>query len=101
MRARFGPPWEAPRGRARTAPDAASGPRVRNATYRSGPADSGEEEISFQTAGRDLKQMVDAGLLVPVGERRTRACTAGEDLLRLRRRIVRERDPRDDTDPFA
>ncbi|GAB3254430.1 Fic family protein [Kineosporia babensis] len=81
--------------------DAVSGLRVRNATYRSSLRESGEEEISFQTAGRDLKQMADADLLVPTGERRTRAYTAGQELLLLRRRIVEQRDPRDDSNPFA
>ncbi|GLY15937.1 cell division protein Fic [Kineosporia sp. NBRC 101677] len=81
--------------------DAASGLRVRNATYRSSLRDSGEDEISFQTASRDLKSMVDAELLVATGERRNRVYTAGRDLQLLRQGIVAQRDPRDDSDPFA
>lgn len=46
--------------------DASIGYSIRNATYR--PV----AEISEQMASRDLKQAVDAGLLIPHGERRHR-----------------------------
>jgi Fic family protein len=46
--------------------DAAMGFRVRNSTYRS------FAEVSENLASRDLKSLVDAGLLLPQGERRGR-----------------------------
>ncbi len=52
--------------------DAAYGLRVRNSRYRASIEFFLAEEISELTASRDLKAMVDAGLLAPVGERRGR-----------------------------
>ena len=80
--------------------DAAIGMRVRNTTYRALAARNGEA-ITFATAGRDLKLLVDTGLLAPHGERRGRHYTAGSALLSMRRAIIDARDPRDDADPFA
>ncbi|MCM2312372.1 MAG: Fic family protein [Steroidobacteraceae bacterium] len=77
--------------------DAALGFRVRNATYR------GVAGVSDQVASRDLQKMVDAGLLVPVGERRGRHYVAGQwlEAARAQTRIVKAvGDPfRDLTDP--
>ena len=78
--------------------DAAQGLRVRNATYR---AMQEEEEISEQAAGRDLRGLVEAGLLVPSGEKRGRFYTASPDLRALWVGIHARRDVRDDDDPFA
>lgn len=72
--------------------DAAIGYRVRNATYRSAA------EISDPLASRDLRALVDAGLLVPHGERRGRHYLAGE-WLQAAREQTRVRDLV--TDPFA
>jgi Fic family protein len=58
--------------------DAAVGLRIRNATYR--PI----AEISEQQASRDLKALVEQGLLVPQGEKRGRFYTAGESVRLLR-----------------
>lgn len=80
--------------------DAAWGLRVRNATYRSALSSDGEE-ITDQTAGRDLRLLVDQGLLVARGEKRGRHYVAGPELAQLRRAIIAARDPRDDSDPFA
>jgi hypothetical protein len=44
---------------------------VRNATYRN------NADVSDALASKDLKELVDAGLLVPHGERRGRYYTAG------------------------
>jgi Fic family protein len=55
--------------------DAAIGYRVRNTSYRT-PAD-----ISPNLASRDLQEMVDAGLLIPVGQKRGREYT-GSDVLK-------------------
>jgi Fic family protein len=78
--------------------DSAQGLRVRNATYR---AMQEEEEISEQAAGRDLRGLVEAGLLVPSGEKRGRFYTASPDLRALWVGIHARRDVRDDDDPFA
>lgn len=74
--------------------------RVRNATYRANVlADEGE--LTVATAGRDLQQLVAAGLLISHGEKRGRYYTASKELAALRQGIIASRDPRDDSDPFA
>lgn len=80
--------------------DAALRLRVRNATYRAGLKDA-DEEITEQTASRDLRQLVDLGLLVPRGERRGRVYVAGPAVSDIRRAIVEARGGREDSDPFA
>lgn len=81
--------------------DAAMGFRVRNATYRAIFEESEEEPISEAVATRDLRQLVEAGLLVPRGEKRGRIYLASKELWQMRRHIIDGRDPRDDSDPFA
>jgi Fic family protein len=81
--------------------DAASGLRVRNATYRASLEDAGDDTISEQTASRDLQRLVEASLLRPVGEKRARSYAGSPRLMQLRRDIIDSRDPRDETDPFA
>jgi Fic family protein len=80
--------------------DAGQGLRVRNSTYRAPLIDT-SDEITEQTASRDLAELVSAGLLVPRGKGRGRHYAAGEPVASLRRRLVADRDPRDDSDPFA
>lgn len=80
--------------------DAAFGLRMRNATYRSLIAQTQDAEISELTASRDLKAMVDAQLLQPVGERRGRYYVADERVLALRSAVRAAREPREDRDPF-
>lgn len=77
--------------------DAAMGFRVRNATYRATDKDT----ITENMASRDLRDLVDRGLLVPLGERRGRFYLAGDEVQAARNAIVASRDPRDDSDPFA
>ena len=77
--------------------DAAIGYRVRNATYRA----VYEDEVTDGMAGRDLRAMVEAGLLVPHGEKRGRYYTRSSELAALRQRIIDARGQRDDSDPFA
>lgn len=77
--------------------DATIGLRVRNATYRSYL----EGEITEATAGRDLRQLVEAGLLAPKGERRGRYYVACPELSNIRKLIISSRDKRDGSDPFA
>jgi Fic family protein len=81
--------------------DAASGLRVRNATYRASIEDTGDEAISEQTASRDLQKLVEVGLLRPVGEKRARFYAGSSQVMQLRRDIIAARDPRDESDPFA
>ena len=59
-----------------------------------------DEQISELTASRDLKAMVDALLLDPVGERRGRHYVAHDSVLELRRKIRNERPARVTADPF-
>lgn len=80
--------------------DAAMRYRIRNSTYRA-VLDETEEAISEQVATRDLKQLTDLGLLSPHGSARGRFYTATPSLAALRQMIIDERDPRDDSDPFA
>jgi Fic family protein len=80
--------------------DAAQGLRVRNSTYRAALSDNGEE-ITLQTATRDLADLVNRGLLIARGQARGRHYIAGADLTGLRQAITAARDPRDDSDPFA
>jgi Fic family protein len=77
--------------------DAAIGFRVRNATYRAVRGD----ELSEQAAGRDLRLLADADLLVAVGEKRGRFYVASPQVRLLRQAIIDSRDPRDDRDPFG
>lgn len=75
--------------------NAALGYRIRNATYR-----TLADDVSELVASRDLRALVEAGLLTPEGERRGRTYTASPTL-RAIERSVRSPRTRDDTDPFA
>lgn len=80
---------------ARTVPalvDAARGFRLRNQTYRRLVERSEGDPIAELTATRDLKAMVDSGLLQARGERRGRIYLAGEPL-RQAWRTVRDLRP--------
>jgi Fic family protein len=81
--------------------DSAMGYRVRNATYRAIFEESAEDLISEAVASRDLRQLVEAELLVPRGERRGRFYLPSPQLIEVRREIIEARDKRDDSDPFA
>jgi Fic family protein len=71
--------------------DAGTDRKVRNPGYRK------DSEVSAQVAKRDLKQLVDEGLLVPKGERRGRIYVASDALKELwkQSRIAQKID-----DPF-
>jgi Fic family protein len=81
--------------------DASIGIRIRRRVYRSSVEAAMGEEISELTASRDLKGMVDAGLLEGVGERRGRYYLAAETLMELREQIRQDRPPKSSADPFA
>lgn len=74
--------------------DATVGFRIRNATYRS------NADVSEQVASRDLKSMVDVGLLVAVGEARGRSYTRSAYLTELWSR-TRDEVPYVVVDPFV
>lgn len=75
--------------------------RVRNSTYRFNVEEFEGEPITEATASRDLKHLVESGLIVPRGERRGRFYVASPDLAHVWAEIVAQRDPKDDSDPFA
>jgi len=79
--------------------DAVFGYRVRRSTYRAALEDAGEA-VSEQTATRDFKALVDAGLLQPHGDKRGRVYTAYGPLVSIRERAQAMRTPKDLTDPF-
>lgn len=74
--------------------------RVRNATYRAA-FDEMEEDLSFQSASRDLRALVEAGLLVKKGQKRGTFYVASPALAAIRQAVVDARAPRDDSDPFT
>ena len=80
--------------------DTAYGLRIRRGSYRSASEAMTGEEISDQTASRDLIAMVDVGLLEAVGERRARYYLTGKDQMDLREQIRAKRPPREADDPF-
>lgn len=81
--------------------DAAVGLRIRNAGYRSSLRYSLAETISDLTATRDLKRLVDVGLLTPAGQGRGRYYTAAKTLRAEWLDVRKSRPPRDESDPFA
>jgi Fic family protein len=81
--------------------DAAYGLRLRRRSYRSSVEAVTGGEISDLTASRDLKAMVDAGMLEAVGERRGRYYLAGNQVTELRSRVRAGRSPKVADDPFT
>ena len=71
---------------------AALGGSVRNASYRV------SADVSKNLASRDLKQLMDAGLLVPEGQKRGRFYKPAPMVAEIRRRL---RLPRKIDDPFG
>jgi Fic family protein len=80
--------------------DAALGLRIRRQGYRASAQAAVGEELSDLTASRDLKAMVEAGMLEPVGERRARYYLAGGTLESLRAEVRAARPPKSEDDPF-
>jgi Fic family protein len=71
--------------------EAAAPSRIRNASYRV------SADVSNNLASRDLKSLVDVGLLLPSGERRGRHYVASDTVMKIR---ARNRLPRGSDDPF-
>lgn len=76
------------------------GLRLRRGTYRSAVETAIGEEISELKASRDLKAMVDSGLVEAVGERRGRYYLAASPLNELRERVRQGRPAKSSNDPF-
>ena len=74
--------------------DAAMGYRIRSSHYRR------IADVSGVVASRDLRAIVNAGLLVAKGERRGRLYVATK-YLRLLAQKIRETEPKDIGDPFV
>ena len=81
--------------------DSAYGLRIRRGSYRTAVETGVGEEISNQTATRDLQAMADHGLLEPIGERRNRYYLAGPAPTRLYATLTANRPSDADQDPFA
>lgn len=71
--------------------DAAVGHKVRNPTYRN------VADVSHVVAGRDLKALVDAGLLEPRGRNRGRFYVAAPAVVAVRKKVA---EPKGVPDPF-
>ena len=80
--------------------DSAYGLRIRRGSYQTSVDAVIGEEISEQTASRDLRAMVDKGLLAPFGERRARYYLAGVEPVELREQVRATRPPKATDDPF-
>jgi Fic family protein len=80
--------------------EAVFGYRVWRATYMAALS-AADEAVSEQTATRDFKALVDAGLLEPHGDKRGRYYTAAPPLQEIARRARESRRPKDFSDPFA
>ncbi|HEY5708909.1 MAG TPA: Fic family protein [Solirubrobacterales bacterium] len=81
--------------------DAAYGLRIRRGSYRTAVEEGMGDEISLQTATRDLQALADRGLLEPIGERRNRHYLAGRDPAALREQVKASRRSTAEDDPFA
>jgi Fic family protein len=80
--------------------EVAYGLRLTHSTYKMIMEITAGETISGLTASRDLKALVDAKLVQPVGRTRGRYYVAEPVLLAERRRIQANRAPRGRSDPF-
>lgn len=80
--------------------EVAYGLRLTHSTYKTIMEITAGETISGLTASRDLRALVDAKLLKPVGRTRGRHYVAEPILLAERKRIQEDRTPRETVDPF-
>ncbi len=81
--------------------DSAYGLRIRRGSYRSSAQSVAGDEISKQTASRDLAIMAELNLLETVGERRARYYLSGPAPLRLLEEIHAQRSSPAADDPFS
>lgn len=81
--------------------EVAYGFRLRNSSYRRVVDVTSGDTISELTASRDLRAMVSARLLDPIGEKRGRYYVAEPALRETRETLRADRSPRENNDPFA
>jgi len=80
--------------------EAAYGFRLTASSYKTLVDVTAGEDISKLTVSRDLKAMVEAGLLEPIGQTRGRYYIAEPILREQRTRIQSNRAPKETSDPF-
>jgi Fic family protein len=80
--------------------ESAFGLRVTHASYKTIVEITDGEQISSLTASRDLRSMVDAKLLQPIGQTRGRHYVSEPVLEELRRTVQATRVPKETSDPF-
>jgi Fic family protein len=80
--------------------DASLDLRIRSSTYRATRNETADEEITETTASRDLRQLVEVGLLEGVGEKRGRHYVSTTELKALRQSIIDDRKKKERSDPF-
>ena len=73
--------------------DAALGLRIRNASHRKNVEMVEQEEISQQVATKDLRDMVNAGLIEQQGAKRGTYYVAAKPLTEIRERVRASREP--------
>jgi Fic family protein len=81
--------------------EAAYGFRLTHSTYKMLVDLTAGETISSLTTSRDLRALVDARLLQPIGQTRGRYYIGEPSVLAERKRIQAGRTPKEMTDPFA
>lgn len=80
--------------------EAAHGLRVTNAAYKAIVEITAGETVSSLTTSRDLRALVEANLVRPIGQTRGRYYVAEPILLTQRKRIQSSRAPKQTSDPF-
>ncbi len=80
--------------------EAAYGLRLTHVAYKTIVEQTAGEEISSLTASRDLRALVDAKLLRPIGQTRARHYLGVPSLHEQQARIRSTRVPRENSDPF-
>lgn len=80
--------------------EAAYGFRLTNSTYKTLVELTAGETVSTLTTSRDLRALVDAGLLAAIGQTRGRYYLGEPSLLAERGRIQAGRAPKESADPF-
>jgi Fic family protein len=80
--------------------EAAYGFRLTHSTYKMLVDLTAGETVSRLTTSRDLRALVDAGLLQPIGQTRGRYYVGQPSLLAERERIQAGRAPKETADPF-
>jgi len=80
--------------------EAAYGFRLTHTTYKTIVELTAGETVSSLTTSRDLRALVDAKLLQPIGQTRARHYVGEPNLLAQQKRIQSTRKPKETADPF-